>query len=130
MLDILKNPVIIGLFATAITYGYLLWQLHSEQKRRHKKGRKNTKKEDVNLLIPAIVGIIIWFIAYGYFEYSNNDLNELNDRIQNNITLGEKNYKLVKDDLSSGNTIKSFDLITKGINIPKKPLPDVFIETF
>jgi dipeptide/tripeptide permease len=124
MLDILKNPVIIGLFAGVITYIYLCWCLKEDNKKRKNKNKRT--KKDVNLIIPSVIAIIIWFIAYGYFEYNTNESYPREMAIEQSSGI-PKTYKLVKD---SSSDVASFSLLNRGISVPNKPLPDVFIETY
>jgi hypothetical protein len=125
-MDIVKNPVILGLVAGVLTYLYMKWNKREDEKKG--KGRKNKNKnkdksedsEYTSLIIPAVVAAIVWFMAYGYFEYSKPSVQQ---------TLpNAPGYKLVRE-ASSSDQVRSFSLIKNGVNIPKT-LPDVFIETF
>lgn len=147
---IIKNPIIIGLVAGVITYAYLSWQTEKENKK--KKHRKN--KEDVNLLIPLVVAIIMWFVAYAYFEYTPtqdklnlntvrlpqnlNNLQNMNN-VETNQFLGDinkipipiapsKGYNFTGDVLPEP-TDPRFNLLTTGVNVPKD-IPDVWLEMF
>lgn len=140
---IIKNPIIIGLVAGVITYAYLSWQTETENKK--KKHRKN--KEEVNLIIPLVVSVIMWFIAYAYFEYKPEpvsahsippNLNHLNNIDMNNF-LGNsskipvpiaptKGYNFTGDVLPEQSDPR-FSLLTTGVNIPKD-IPDVWLEMY
>jgi len=142
---IIKNPIIIGLVAGVITYAYLTWQVEKENKK--KKHRK--EKEEVNLLIPLVVSIIVWFIAYAYFEYTPNQSKINNIQIPGNINgmhniemnhfLGNsakipipiapsKGYNFTGDVLPEP-TDPRFNLLTTGVNVPKD-IPDVWLDMF
>lgn len=134
-MDIVKNPVIIGLLAGTITYAYLTWSLTEKNKKRQKKGKK---KEEVNLLIPLVVAVIGWFIMYAYFEQSSekqssmlpmNYFDKAHTRIQMPLPIAPKaGYKFVGDVVSESSDPKSFSLLAGGgISIPTK-LPDVLLE--
>jgi hypothetical protein len=135
-MDIVKNPVIIGLLAGTITYAYLTWSLTEKNKKRQKKGQK---KEEVNLIIPLVVTIIGWFIAYAYFEHAPekqphpSSLNFLekthNVRMPMPLPIApQPGYKFVGDVVSESSDPKSFSLLAGGgISIPTK-LPDVLLE--
>ncbi len=71
MLDVFKNPIILGLLASLITYAYMYW----EANRKYEKNPK-IKREQISILIPSIVGIIVWFVASGYFNNNNGNLNK------------------------------------------------------
>jgi heme/copper-type cytochrome/quinol oxidase subunit 2 len=138
---IIKNPIIIGLVAGVITYAYLSWQAEKENKK--KKHRKD--KEEVNLLIPLVVSVIVWFIAYAYFEYTPEQPHVNNQTlppiINNDMTqfLGNagkipipvppsQGYKFTGDVLPEQNDPR-FSLLTTGVNVPKN-IPDVWLEMF
>ena len=67
-MDIIKNPVIIGLFFATVTYVYLYRSVNDK-----KKSKKHHKKEEINLLIPLIVGLIVWFMSFAYFQNDNTE---------------------------------------------------------
>jgi hypothetical protein len=61
-ISIIKNPIIIGILAAALTYLYIWW----EEKKRKEKNPK-AKSQPTNIITPLIVGVIAWFIASNYF---------------------------------------------------------------
>ncbi len=63
MSDILRNPILIGVLAAALVYTYLYW----EEDKRHKKNPK-IKREQTSFITPAVVGVIVWFLASSYFS--------------------------------------------------------------
>ena len=145
---IIKNPIIIGLVAGVITYAYLSSQTEKENKK--KKHRKD--KEEVNLLIPLVVSVIMWFIAYAYFEYTPEPIRSNNMQITptnvNNLEhldmsqfLGNaskvplplpipptKGYNFTGDVLDVPADPR-FSLLTTGVNIPKD-IPDVWLDMY
>ena len=74
-MNYIKNPIVIGLLALAVTYGYLYW----ENTQKYNKTKKN-KKNNISLLIPGAVGAFAWFIASTYFD---NDTNISINKIKN-----------------------------------------------
>jgi heme/copper-type cytochrome/quinol oxidase subunit 2 len=149
-MDILKNPIIIGLIAGALAYVYLTWTQNEQNEKYKKKHKKEKKNEDVNLLIPLVIAIIVWFIAYAYLEngtvYStdefnneNNVVNQVGDayirpHLAQKITLPlplqvpqTKGYRFVKDVLSDTTEPKEFVMLNRGVNVPNH-LPDVMID--
>jgi heme/copper-type cytochrome/quinol oxidase subunit 2 len=66
-LELFKNPVIIGLVAGALTYAYMYWE--NEQKYKKKPA---SRKKPVSFIPPAVVAVIVWFIASSYFDSSQN----------------------------------------------------------
>lgn len=148
-MDIIKNPVIIGLFAGTLTYIYLSWT--TDEKNKKKKNKH--KKEEVNLLIPFIVCIIAWFIAYAYMENGEktdesvitssmllNNNNPVGNIMGNNMTkrismplpvLPKPSYRFVKDVISESSSPKEFILMSGGVSIPTAnslPELDTFID--
>lgn len=136
-MDIFKNPIVIGLTAGAATYGYLLMTINEKNEKNEKKKGKKKEKESVNLLIPLIVAIIAWFIAYAYFEYNTNqphnqliqDINPLQRPVVPIPYPPSPKYNFVKDVLSESSDPHSFSLITQGVTIPTK-LPEVLLEMY
>lgn len=119
-MDIIKNPIFLGILAGAITYLYLMW---STDKKKDSKSKK-----DVSLFTPIVVAIVVSVIAYVYFNYASGDVaaiipeqNEIRKQL-NTVS----NYHFVKD--ISSESPASFHLVHKGVTIPNN-LPDVFIET-
>ena len=131
-MNILKNPVVIGLLAGTITYLYLMWT----NKEQYKKDPES--KKTVGIFTPIIVAIITWFLAYNYFGSSNNDNLGIEPIINSGIGLSngivpENPINMsVNDNIdmiySSSDPTKSFHYLGKGISVPNN-LPDVFIET-
>jgi hypothetical protein len=141
-MDILKNPVIIGVVSGIMTYVYMNWQVseRNKLKRKNKKNKKeNEKEEEVNLLIPLIVCVIVWFLVYGYLEYSEKSSVEIKNQINSNINTVKQPLQIANDgnfrfanDLNvttSSSDPKSFSLLTGGITVPTK-LPDVLIDMY
>lgn len=125
--DILKNPIVLGVFFATMTYLYLLWDQN--------KDKKNRNQKNPSLFIPFVVGVVVVILSYAFFYNSNTlDIDSLQD--------GQKSSNLrLSPDLSGNNngielseeSGSSFHLISKGMSIPNQPIenfPDVFIETF
>jgi hypothetical protein len=109
MIDILNNPVIIGMLVGIITYMYLWWKNEEEYKKNPRQNRKTS------IAIPVATSIVSFLLAYGtkYFDKDNQS--------------GGGVPEVMKDDM---NISESFKLVSKGVNIPNNlKIPDVFIET-
>ena len=127
-MDIIKNPVIIGLTAGILTYFYLKWDIE-------KHAKKNKKPKDVDLLVPLVVAVIAWFISYTYLDFNpvvpNNFIplenQPLNPLPTVPIPTQNISHKLTKSLVLSDN--KAFSLLNSGINIPNK-LPDMLLEMY
>lgn len=134
-MDIIKNPIVVGLIASVITYIYLSWRASENNK---KKKSKDKKKEEVNLLIPLIVGVIVWFVMYGYLEYKSTNLETHNpsntnyQQIVQPLPLApDAKFRFAKDVMpSSTSEPKSFSILTGGVSVPTKALPDVMLDLF
>lgn len=123
MINILKNPVIIGLIGATLTYLYFIWSNNQNKDEKNKQYSQSTM-----ILVTAGVGVILWFLSSMYF--SNNDPEVVVDT--NTAPVDNATNLSINDNIdmlySSSDPTKSFHLIGKGLNIPHK-LPDVFIET-
>jgi hypothetical protein len=127
-MDTLKNPILIGLISGALIYGYLVITTNEKNKKKSKKD----EKDKVNLLIPLVVGVIVWFLTYAYFDYNSNSNNIIkNDGIKN-VTLPlplkpASNYNFIKDIISESSEPEKFSLVTTGTKPPIK-IPDVLLQ--
>ena len=133
-LEILKNPIVLGLFAGTVAYLYLLWD---NERKNKTKNKGNKGKKDINLMIPLIVSVVICVMSYAYF-YSSSDtrkasidltetlnIKNTGDKVKFAFSDGDDNLKQSNDD-----SVAEFHLISKGLNIPNKAVPEVFMETF
>ena len=137
-MDIIKNPVIIGVFFATITYIYLYWSVNekNEKNKKMSKSKKHHEKAEINLLIPLVVGLIAWFISFAYFQSDkiegNNGINPINNINQNRVGLPipivrTPSYRYTKDVISESSDPKSFSLVTGGVTVPTK-LPDMLLD--
>jgi Cu2+-containing amine oxidase len=124
-MDIIKNPVVIGLITGAIAYYYMEYKSKNMDKDKKKKRRIR------QLVISFIVAFIFWFIAYGYFDYSCSTIKVENKlKTSSNysfVNANDQDYKFISE---SSSEPKSITLITNGITIPKSNLPDVTVDMF
>ncbi len=123
-MKLVKNPVIIAIVAGCIAFAYMSWNRKKENEIRLKKNKKIKQENKYdNIIIPAIVAVIVWFIAYGYFNYySKQQPNVQSPGLNKPI----EQYKLATDSASA--TRNSFTLVNKtgGISLPT--VPDVFVD--
>lgn len=130
--ELLKNPIIIGIIAGVLTYGYMTW----EADRKHKQNPKSEKK-NIGFITPAVVSVITWFLASSYFDRSPTAEFISSPQEPNNLVVnrslpqptvggGMVNPKprLVEPNNSFGS--ESYHLIGK--NNVKLPPNDVFID--
>lgn len=83
LVEILKNPVIIGLLAGSIVYNYMAWNRKKENEKRLKKGKKIKEEQKYNdIIIPSIVAIIVWFISFAYFNYKEEKSGQIGQAVQ------------------------------------------------
>ena len=123
-MKLVKNPVIIALVAGCIAYAYMAWNRKKENEKRLKKNKKIKEENKYdNIIIPGVVAVIVWFIAYGYFNYYNKQHPTVQSLGLNKV--GEP-YKVASDSPSA--TRNSFTLVNKtgGISLPT--VPDVFVD--
>jgi lipopolysaccharide export system protein LptC len=119
---LIKNPVILAVIAGVIVYTYMAWNKKQEDEKRLKKGKKiKSENKYNNIIIPGVTAIIVWFIAYGYFN---------NNKTSNEVSLPQVSnpqYKIANDTASASDVRRSFTLVNKtgGISLPT--LPEMFI---
>jgi len=134
MLDIIKNPAIIGFVVGLLTYIYLVYN------ERKKSKNDDGKKENVNLMIPFVVAFIAWFIAYAYTSYNyektetlenlNNYMTQTNRTFQKVPlpTMSPPKYKFTHDIIDDLSSPQAMTLLNKpGLNL-SQPLPDFMLE--
>ncbi len=124
-MNIIKNPIIIGLFFGILTYIYMVY-FHSKYIKKYKKHNKTKKQiiyKNPSFFYPIIVFSLSWLIAFIFLD-DDDDVN-----IMKNFN-EEKSYELRNDDNENDDT-RSFRMLKTGINIPRnlpnQNLPDVFI---
>jgi len=102
-MEVLINPVVIGLACGTITYYYLSYG--SKDLNLTKKRKRQIKQ----LLISLVVAIIGWFVAYGYFDSQTS-------------TPSNTEYKFIKDskDLSATEPVDFYPVSSK--------LPEIMLE--
>jgi hypothetical protein len=124
-INILKNPIVIGIIMALITFGYLYW----DNKRKQKKNPNINKKYDI--ITPLIVGAFTWFISANYFDNTIQPISN-NVNVQTMISDG---HILKQDGINSiiepnyDNNIKIIG--DDGINIQANAnidMPEMFIE--
>ena len=148
MLDIIKNPVIIGLTVGVLVHLYFKWE---DSKKEH---NKQHKRKDSRLLIPLFIGIAVWFIAHNYYEKYNFDQvvsNNINYQLPYKLDLSEvgevsklpkASINMTGGDANLVNNINlntrfnniqqpTFHLLKKGVSIPNNiTLPEVLLDNF
>ena len=121
---LIKNPVIIAVIAGLIVYAYMAWNRKKENEKRLKKGKK-VKEENKydNIIIPGVTAVIVWFIAYGYFNSRPGE-----NQPQLNQEVGSQQFRLAKESASNSDVRRSFTLVNKtgGISLPTAP--DMFMD--
>jgi hypothetical protein len=130
--ELFMNPVIIGVIAGIIAYNYMSWKKRKLIEKKKKRGKKiNPQDLQTDIIIPSLVAIIVWFIAFGYSNYNKKQINQ-NDDFNQNIP----QYKLVRDSSPINQTKsddRSFTLITNqnDIMLPtSNKVPGVFVDLY
>jgi hypothetical protein len=145
MIEIIKNPVMIGLTIGVLVYIYLKW----EQSQRPE---EKNKRKDTNLLIPLGIGTACWFIAHNYFENYNftndNNLNINDTKFTNDMPLNIPDKIDLSDTIMMGgganlvNNIgnnfapkasiaPSYHLLKRGVTIPTNiNMPEVLLDNY
>ena len=131
LVEILKNPVIIGLLAGAIVYNYMAWNRKKEIEKRLKKGKKIKEEQKYNdIIIPSIVAIIVWFISFAYFNYkeekAGQSIQPLQPIIPNQSKISIPPIQSLQPQNSPSDIAHSFTMVNKtatGVVMP----PDVIV---
>jgi hypothetical protein len=122
IISILQNPVILGLVAGLTAYFYMKWQNDKDKKKKNK---------DVNLLIPLVIFIAVWFLSYAYM---NSDESEMVQEVAKKQTFKFQTDAMnpqINDlnNLSETSEPVSFNLISNGIQLPKNiNIPPILFE--
>ena len=123
---LIKNPVIIALVAGVLVYAYMAWNKKQENEKRLKRGKKIKEENKYdNIIIPGVTAVIVWFIAYGYF---NNNKSSGDIQIEGNQEMSPPQFRLAKESASNSDIRRSFTLVNKtgGISLPT--VPDMFVD--
>ncbi len=112
-MDFIKNPIFLAIVAGVGTYYYLYKQNEDLYKKLVKKN-PNAAKPDVDFTIPAVVAIIVLFLAYSFIGSDNSSqYNQVTMQlpVNNNTIVG-------------GNTCN----MPNGVNIPNPSgnVPNIF----
>jgi hypothetical protein len=102
----------------------MAWNRKKENEKRLKKWKK-VKEENKydNIIIPGVTAVIVWFIAYGYFNSRPGE-----NQPQLNQEVGSQQFRLAKESASNSDVRRSFTLVNKtgGISLPTAP--DMFMD--
>lgn len=137
VLNYLKNPIVLGILASVLTYLYLYWE--AEQK--HKKNPKIEKKT-INFITPAVIGVIIWFISSSFIDRSSKDemtiaqkggdhgiyKNKITNLVDSNVNTQVSKNSFGIHTKSSDNLLDSQSFYLIGKNKIDLPNTDVFID--
>jgi hypothetical protein len=132
MINIIKNPVLIGLTIGIIIYLYMNWNEKREE-------NKEKKRNDNKLFIPLSIGVLFWFIAHNYFN--DNEISEVINDIKKpeintvqdlNMYGGNQNIFNQPNLNTRINQIDpSYHVLKRGISIPNNlTMPDMLIDNF
>jgi hypothetical protein len=113
---LIKNPVILAVVAGVIVYTYMAWNKKQDDEKRLKKGKKiKPENKYNNIIIPGVTSILVWFIAYGYFNNKNTGTT-----VQPQVN---SQYRLAQDSASASDVRRSFTLVNRngGISLPTIP---------
>lgn len=141
----LKDPVVISIICGVIVFLYLWYNLDDDSDKKNKKKSHIEKIKEINLLIPIIASIIIWFITSCYFENSDDksespdiSKNFKSQKFQNqNIQNQNPQYQLFQNTQPSATKTKyvssnenlGYNLVNKkNIKLNRIELPDLFLE--
>ncbi len=124
--ELIKNPIVLAVVATLITYGYLYWTNLEKQKKYPK-----AKLEPIGIVTPLIVGLLVFIVAYNLFEKSTGNVQlpnaEVNAQMQELPAKMQCAKAINKMKFTEGGIDSAtFHLIGK--NAIRLPQHDVFID--
>jgi heme/copper-type cytochrome/quinol oxidase subunit 2 len=124
---LVKNPVVLAVVAGVIVYAYMAWNKKQEDEKRLKKGKKIREENKYNnIIIPGVTAVIVWFIAYGYFN--NVTIGKPVEEVTPTKLINPLQYRVARESPSSSDKRRSFTLVNKtgGISLPT--VPDMFLQ--
>lgn len=141
--DKLKDPIVISIISGVIVFLYLWYNLSDDNDdKKNKKKSHFAKIKDVNLLIPIVSSIIIWFIAscyYGNIEKkseipdisrsSQSQRFSSNQSPQYQLSQNIQPNNATKTKYMSSNGNIGYNLVNKkNMKLNRVELPDLFLE--
>lgn len=108
-MDFFKNPIILGLLASSLTYLYLKWEEY-----KNKDNKNDDDEGKINIFYPILLGTIV-FLGMTIWEQHGSK------------TIIEKPQKKIIGNIKS--MLNSSSQLSSNIKRFGKSLPHVFIET-
>jgi len=108
VLELIKNPIVIGIIIATISYIYLGWKQSKKEKRKNK---------DINILIPVSIGCISSLVFY--FIFNNTSQQIVQQTPSDFIAPG-----IVPNKLNISDENQSYHLIGRNITVPHN-IPDL-----
>jgi hypothetical protein len=132
MYKLVKSPIALGLISGVLTYSYYYY------KNEKKSDDDPTKKNKIDLIIPCIVAVVIWFVSSTYFDYAqdiySDDLNDF-DELEPDIPMNVSRKAIFCDNTGRCEEIEfssnqSYQQLYGGKNMSNLKIPktDVFID--
>ena len=112
-LEFIKNPILLGIITSVLVYLYMYW--NEEQKR---KKNPQLPHKSVNIMIPGIIGAMVWFMSSSYFDGKiiNNDNNKVGMiPLNTEIHKLDENVEILSKESDGSFGSKSYKLVGKGI---------------
>ncbi len=153
-MSILKNPIILAIIVTAITYVVLTYFFgESKNDKSEINDKKKTKKDklpmnktvmskETIIIISVVMGLVTWYVTSNYMNDEDVNVDNTENialvKIKSLNTPGEHfndidnvkaNRKSIPQ-ISSDDLTRSYNLIGSGLNIPRAELkiPNVLID--
>lgn len=122
MIEVFKNPVVLGVLSGILVYVAMAWRIRSN---------KNKKKKQVKIHLPIIIAILIGVIAHYYIKEDKIEQNNMFNMpmqggMQNNLIQHyPQQYHMPQTSNLLNNNRFNGEFVTKGISIPSK-IPEAF----
>ena len=140
-MSIIKNPIVIALIVSAITFVIATYFFKENTSKLKEKKSKNVKKKknyifnETVIISTAIAGMVSWFIASYYLTNGSTKSEVKNNQESKSETMagvlnakgGNEKPQISK--LSTEDSTRSYNLIGSGLNIPDpNMIPKVLID--
>ena len=110
MIEIIKNPIIIGITVGVLVYIYIQWE------------QQNKKNKKDNLMLPLGIGILAWFLPHNYFQDYNF---EMEDEVH------IPTIRIISPQLGGSKNTQQLQILKKGVSLPDNlEIPDMLLDNF
>ena len=124
LIEILQNPIVIGIIMGSLTYLFMIWD---------NSRKPENEREEISIYTPIIMAVAACVISYGVQMYLSGDkkinISENIKEIAQDVLVMQPPSNIQNTNTASNSSVASYQLIGKGVGLPDNiDLPDVFID--